>query len=238
MDNYVTNRILVALLVGSLCLMGYTVTYARGDTVPVEGKMVIAAGIPIRQGDQVEYTFLEDTALDKLELTNTYIELDDEIRFGAHVEGAGHLNVSIRSWEPSADSGRVIQWNASSASDVIVTFTVYSPQFRTDLVYQVLVDGVESASLEFDASRETSFAWGIWSDHLFELTIPESSDDSDDGDDDTDGGIIRPPIVPWNPTGLDPYAWLVVVVALSSVVLIGLLMLSRSGKGRRGRPRS
>jgi len=224
---------MVVALVGA----GYVLTSQVGaDVTPLPGQVVIEAGIPVRQSDQVEYTFLEDTAVYKLELTSEYIEIDDEIRFGAHVDSAGHVNISLRFWDTDAISGRVLQWNASSADDVIATFTIYSPDFSTSLPYQVKVDGVAAAGLTFEASRTVSISWGVWSDHLFELLIPEAADDTDDTDDDSDTTPSGPPSLPIV-EGLNPVAWLVVGLIASTVIMVAVLLLSRSRRNR-GRSRS
>lgn len=235
MNAYYTSRLLAIALASSVLLTGYSLTSTGVDLEPAPGQVVIRAGIPIRQGTQAEYTFLEDTVLDKLKLTSAYLEIDEIIRFGTQVAGSGQVNVSLHFWDPDTSSGRVLLWNASSADEVTATFSIYSPSFATDHNYQVTVDGVEAAEFRFDSSRAVSLSWAIWSDHLFEILIPDISDDTADDDDGTDGGGTGSPAAPISVTGLDPYAWALFALIASSIVVIMVVMVSRSRKGRGGR---
>ena len=92
MKRYVANRILVALLVGSLCLMGYTVMNSvTAELTGTDGMVTISPDVIIRQGNGVNYSFSEVAVIEKLELKSASIEIDDLFEIGA-VVSAGYLS--------------------------------------------------------------------------------------------------------------------------------------------------
>lgn len=180
MDSALSAKLASIVLLISICMLGHSVMMAQADVRPVPGQVVISSDVLIRQGDQVEYTFLVDTVVERLEITSSYMEIDNTVRIGISVSGAGTVRASLQFWDTDTASGRVILWNASSEDDVTALFTISSPDFHPDEEYQLKIDGVTASRFQMDTARTLSLSWGVWSDHLFELLIPDAADAADD----------------------------------------------------------
>jgi len=224
---------LVALfMVTVLCTLGYTLMSAQADMTLVAGKVAVPGDTEFKQGPDISYWFFEDTYLDKLELTTTYIRVNEGLKLGASTS-AGHINVTLIAWlETTVTGGRqVAEWSAeSTVSDADVTFTIYSLIPRAS--YSIYVDGIVRAQIQTDNSGIIHLAYSQWSTHTFSVLIPTSA--IDDETDDSDDGDTIVPTSPTNPVGETNFASLTIILVVFGAIsiIIGVALVGRRSGNR------
>lgn len=162
MNRYVANRILVALLVGSLCLMGYTMMSASADLTGTDGMVTISPDVTITQGNGVNYSFSEVATIDKLEVKSASIEIDDSFEIGA-VVSSGYLSNELISYDPSSQ----IRW-IGSCTDSTATVEYTLSGLVAGTTYDIIIDGAKAAISSANSLGTIQYIYtGGWSDHDF-----------------------------------------------------------------------
>lgn len=174
MKSIATGIVTIALVL-SVCLLGYTITSSMAEDSPAPGMVHIDNGVVIRQGDNVNYSFAEDTNVDRLLVCSEYIEVNT-LRIQT-TPSSGYAHNTIYILDPDVrNTGNNVLRLVTSETDSNATVTYRLTGLLTFYRYTWYRDGVKQTTM--DSSGEGSIAFsccGPWSTHEIVVQVTSTS---------------------------------------------------------------
>ena len=134
---------------------------SRADISGTPGKVSISPDVIIRQGNGVNYSFSEVATIDRLQLNQYSIQID-ELSIGA-VTSSGYLSNELIDYDVTSN----VRWIGTS-TDATATVSYTVSGFQEGERYQWFVDGVVAQLTGADTSGSLYYTHTIgWSTHEF-----------------------------------------------------------------------